>query len=624
MTKVFVFDVEANGLLDEATKIHCLSYAPVGSNEVQTLTSYQDMREFLANAKTLIGHNIYLYDIKLLEKILNIKIEAKIIDTLPLSWYLLHKRNIHGLDSFGQEYGIPKPKIDNWEDLTIEEYCHRCEEDVKINSALWKDLRRKLLDLYENKKEADRFMSYLMFKMECASLQHESRWKLDKALATESRDLLLIQEKEKIEELKLCMPKVQKYTERSKPAAPYKKDGTLSVAGAKWQMLLREKGLPEDYEGTVRVLASEEEPNPGSHAQVKDWLFSLGWEPMNFDYKKDSVTGEERAIPQVRVEGESGKELCPSVLELIEKEPSIAVLDGLTVIQHRLSTFEGFLKNEVDGFLIADIGGLTNTLRFKHRVLVNLPGVGKPWGKEIRGSLIAREGYELCGSDMVSLEDNTKRHYMWKYDPDYVTEMMKEGFDPHLDLAKFAGAVTQQEIDDYVGGKEGAKNLKPIRKNFKQANYACIYGVGAPKLARGLGVSRKEAGDLIEAYWGRNWSIRKFSEEQEIKWVGKEMWVKNPVSKFWYSLRNEKDIFSTINQSTGVFCFDMWVKKTLEKRRQLTAQFHDETVYEIKKGNRDKCTALLKGAIREVNEELKLNIDLDVDVQFGAAYSDIH
>ena len=64
-------------------------------------------------------------------------------------------------------------------------------------------------------------------------------------------------------------------------------------------------------------------------------------------------------------------------------------------------------------------------------------------GAEIRGCLIAPEGYTLCGADMTSLEDTTKRHYMKPYDPAYVEEMSKEGFDPHLDLAKHAGAVTQ-------------------------------------------------------------------------------------------------------------------------------------------------------------------------------------
>lgn len=624
MPKVYVCDIEADGLLDEATKIHCLSYTSPGSDEVQTLTSYDDMREFVANADTLIGHNFFLYDILVLEKILGIKANVKIIDTLALSWYLNHTRTLHGLESYGRDYGVPKPEVNDWKNLSLEEYCHRCEEDVKINQRVWADLKGKLLRLYDNdRKQADRFLSYLMFKMECVQLQHRSKWKLDKEKALLHRDQLLVQQEEKVNELKLHMPRVQKYAAKTRPAKPFKKDGSLSTLGARWFALLREKGLPEDYDGEVKVPAREEEPNPGSHAQVKEWLFSLGWEPANFKFERND-DGTERSIPQVRVEGEDGKELCPSVLLLADKHPEILVLEGLTVIQHRLSIFEGFLENEKDGYLVADIGGLTNTLRLKHRILVNLPGVHKPWGEEIRGCLIAPDGWEVCGADMTSLEDNTKRHYIYPYDPDYVKEMSRPGFDPHLDLALFAGAVTQEEIDAYVNKVKGGRDLSLLRKGYKVTNYSATYGVRPKKLSRTSGLPIKEAERLLDAFWKRNWAIKKFAEDATVKTCDKGTWVYNPVSKFWYSLRNEKDIFSTVNQSTGVFCFDSWIKAVLARRKQLTAQFHDEGAWVLKKGKREQMEKLLRDSIQEVNDNLKLNIQLDIDVKFGDSYAAVH
>ena len=365
-------------------------------------------------------------------------------------------------------------------------------------------------------------------------------------------------------------------------------------------------------------------PNPNSHDQVKSWLFDLGWVPANFKYNKNE-DGTERAIPQVRVDGADGKELCPSVKLLIDNNPAVGVLDGLTLLQHRISILEGFLKNANDSDeLVAAVGGLTNTLRFKHRVLVNLPGVNKPLGDKIRGSLVAREGMVLCGSDMCSLEETTKKHYMFPFDPDFVEEMSKPGFDAHLDLAKHAKAVTQQEIDEYVAEVQGAKDLKPIRKVYKAANYACVYGVGAAKLGRETGLSRLKATTLIEAYWARNWAVKAACEQIKIKHIGSEMWLQNPVSGFWYSLRNEKDVFSTLNQGTGVYCFDSWVAEIVNVRPQLTAQFHDEIVLEIKQGAEEKCRALLKECINKVNDRLQLNTKLDVDVQFGQTYADIH
>lgn len=612
--------MEADGLLDEATKIHVLAYRENG--KVKHTHNYDEMREILTSAKLLIGHNIICYDIPLLEKLLNIKIKARLIDTLPMSWYLNHQRIRHGLEVYGEEFGVPKPKIDNWDNLTPEEYAHRCREDVKINHRLWEKLKVKLLRLYSTKEEADRLINYLMFKMDCLREQERSGWKLDVGLATRSLNTLYEQKAEKVEQLKEAMPPRKVYGTKERPKKPFKKDGSYSVNGAKWFKLLRDCNKPEDYTGSIRVLVKEEEPNPGSTDQIKDWLYGLGWVPESFKYDRNKDTGEERKIPQLRVEGEDGKELCPSVLALVEDNPEVELLEGLSVINHRISIFEGFLKNHKDGWLRASAGGFTNTLRFKHRVLVNLPGVDKQWGTEIRGCLIAPEGHELCGSDMCSLESNTKRHYMFPYDPEYVNEMSKEGFDEHLDLAKLAGEVTQEDIDKYNKGV--LPELKPVRKKFKPVNYAGIYGVKEKTLSRQTGMTEKQCKELLDVYWARNWSVKKVVADVKTKTVDGEMWLYNPVSRLWYSLRYEKDIFSTLNQGTGVFCFDSWIRQVRKRRSQLTGQFHDEGVWCLKMGHREAMTKILKDSIKTVNEELKLNVELDVDIQFGDTYAQIH
>lgn len=102
------------------------------------------------------------------------------------------------------------------------------------------------------------------------------------------------------------------------------------------------------------------------------------------------------------------------------------------------------------------------------------------------------------------------------------------------------------------------------------------------------------------------------------------MWLQNPINKFWYSLRYEKDIFSTLVQGSASYVFDLWVARFRSQRPQLTGQFHDEVVLTIKKGARDKCTKLLKDAIAWVNDRLKLNRQLNIDVQYGDTYAEIH
>lgn len=186
--------------------------------------------------------------------------------------------------------------------------------------------------------------------------------------------------------------------------------------------------------------------------------------------------------------------------------------------------------------------------------------------------------------------------------------------------------------------KELFAKLKTVRGIAKNGNYACVYGAGPPKIAKTTGISAKEAKALWEAYWKRNWSVKAVANACKTKTVtvplvnGKppaycsqeSTWLFNPVSGFWYSLRNEKDKFSTLNQGTGVYCFDTWVAFVRAKRPQLTAQFHDEIVLCIKKGYREECTKLLKDAVKEANEFLQLNRELDVGVDYGQNYGEIH
>ena len=210
---------------------------------------------------------------------------------------------------------------------------------------------------------------------------------------------------------------------------------------------------------------------------------------------------------------------------------------------------------------------------------------------------------------------------MKPYDPKYVEEMSRDGFDPHLDLAKHAGKITQDDINKHNSGE---KDLKSLRKNFKVVNYSATYGVGAAKLSRETGMSVREAQELLDAYWKRNWSVKAFSESQPIRRISGEMWIQNPVSKFWHSLRYEKDAFSTINQSTGSYCFDKWVAFYRTRRPNIVGQFHDESINVVPFGEEKEHENALYWAVDKLNEQLKLNVDLGIDVQFGKNYAQIH
>ena len=624
MKRRLVFDLEADSL--EPTKLYVLSYSYTDEEEVYSTGDYEEMREVMTREDTeYIGHRIRWFDIPVLERLLPYKHSDKsnLIDTLPLSWYLYPRRIIHGLDEWGNELGVKKPHVDNWENLSYEEARHRCEEDVKINKKLWFKMQRDLNTLYDgDDKTINRIVKYLNYKVDCVVQCEQDKIKLDWDLTEQTLEKLEPLATEKRDCLSTVMPKVPIKAKRTFPANPFKKNGDRSIHGENWLKLLEERGLPADHKEPIEVITGYREPNPGSSPQVKDWLFSLGWEPEHFKHVRNKDTGDVRKIPQIKHEFEDG-ELCPSIVRLAEDIPEIEHLAGLSMIEHRMGILKAFREAvDDDGFIHMKIGGFTNTLRLRHNnPIVNLPKVGVPWGEEIRSCLVAREGYEFCGSDQSSLEDRTKLHYMYEYDPEYVKEMSVPGFDPHLDLALTAGELSEEQVQAH---KDGREDHKDVRHVYNTTNYSCTYGAGAEAIARAAKCSVAKGKKLHKVYWERNWSIKRIADDALKKPAIGLNWIYNPVSGFWYWLKTQKDAFSTLNQSTGVYCFDRWIMEVRKVRPQLSLQYHDEILIEIKLGHRKQCIELLRSAMLATNKRLNLNRELDIGIEFGANYAEVH
>ena len=647
LNKYTILDVESDGFLEEATIIHCLSYKTFLNSELieeGSFTDYNDIIDFVTQLEVIVGHNIIRYDIPLLEKLLEITITATLVDTLALSWYLVpDKKFKHGLEHWGNRLGVAKPIINDWRNLTIEEYINRCETDVVINTLLFEKQLTHLNILYEaNQSDIERLIKYLCYKLSCAREQEEVKCKTNVNLIRSSLVELRALRTEKVQALIQAMPRNIKFKQVTKPSKTIKKDGSLSAAGIKWYQLLQENNLPNNYNEAVMVQILNEEGNPGSHSQLKDWLFALGWQPRTFEYRKNSK-GDLNRVPQIY----DDDEVCQSIKDLFPIAPALENLNMLSLIKHRIIIFKAFLKEkDEDDFVQAKIAGFTNTLRFKHMLpIVNLPKDSKFYGKQIRGSIIAPSSeFKLCGSDMSSLEDSTKQHYMYFFDPEYVKQMRVPGFDPHLDIGELANMITEEESEFYkwynkkkkedrahIFTEEEEQRVQAIsekRSKSKTVNFAGIYGAGAPKIAQSTGMLLEQAQKLHTTYWERNKAVKQVSASVRIKKITVEgveqMWLFNPISKLWYSLRFKKDIFSTLNQGTGVYCFDLWIREVRRRGIKIMIQYHDEIAFYFPIGREQQVERILRESIDTVNEHLKLNVPLGISVDFGDNYAEIH
>ena len=585
--KYCVFDLEADNLLDSATIIHCFS-ATVFEDKKQlekvVLTEKEDIVDFMNKDMLYIAHNAARYDIPLLEKLYNFKFKGILIDTLPLSWYLYPKRQKHGLESWGESVGVPKPYISDWENLSLEDYVNRCNTDVEINEIIFHIFLSYLEEVYKEEFPL-KIMRYLTWKMECAAEQELNPLKIDVKLCENTLADLYMKLDQKKEVLSEAMPELIKYSEKKKPSKLYTVKGDLTKAGAAWLELLFEKDLPADYDGVIKVEKQRVPPNPLSTSQLKDWLFSLGWAPT---IHKDSIgkAGNVKAVPQLQ---NDNKKLCPNILKLAEVHSELNALKDLFMLQHRIGIFEGYLQSvDKDGYLTAKIAGLTNTLRFKHmKPLVNLPSVYKPYGEQIRGAIISNsENHILCGSDMVGIEGATQDHYMSYFDSEYVKEKRVPGFDSHLDIAVLANLLSADESQIFkeLSKKETLTEeedkkyniLKQKRTKAKLVNFSALYGASPIKISKSTGMEIKEAEILHKTFWKRNAAVKKVAAAFQVKEVRGQLWLYNPVSRLYYSLRNEKDRFSTGNQSTAVYCFDLQVKQVREAGIIINMQYHDK------------------------------------------------
>ena len=145
-----VFDIETDGLLNDATQIHCIA---IYDSETKETTSYNDecpgkgMSEpvvraiqFLEQADYIVGHNIIAYDLPVIRRLYPFfNYTGTIIDTLILS-RLYHNRIIkddmekrkdmpgrlkgrHSLEAYGYRLGEYKgefSKTTDWKEWSQE------------------------------------------------------------------------------------------------------------------------------------------------------------------------------------------------------------------------------------------------------------------------------------------------------------------------------------------------------------------------------------------------------------------------------------------------------------------------------------------------------------------------
>lgn len=665
LNRVIVADIETIGYLEEIKSfddLHVLScsYQVNGEWKIKSTKDRKDIQKLVSNPNnTIVFHNGISYDKPCLQ-IMGFDFKAEIIDTLAISYYLYSEKDKHGLEYWGEFFNVPKPKIDDWKNLSFETYRERCCEDVKINTNLWVMMLSYLRELYDGDDELIiKTIRYLNHKAEMLYVQDQNPILIDVVQCEKNITYLenIIIEKEN--QLTSIMPKIPIKIKRTKPKNLYKKDSSLSEAGIKWKRLTDGCNLPLEYEDVILEITGYEEPNCQSSAQMKKFLMEKGWIPTIY---KDGANGK---VAQLR---DDEKNLCPNIQKLAEELPELNSLLGLSRAQHRLGYLKSFMKHVNEkGFAKAWAHAYTRTLRLKHSApFVNLPKPNTEYGELVRSVMIAPKGYVCIGADLSSIEDKCKQISIFSLDREYVESMNSKGWDAHLALGLKAGMFTEDEVQFYkwYNNKDKEENLYTCpesllnlteeeqehtfhilskkRATSKTSNYGLTYGCGVAKLMEAADISRKEAEKLHKGYHDINWSVKRFAETRITKkvkgknWlrlnkkvgglteVDETTWIWNEYSNLWLFLKNDKDRFAACNSNFGVKIFDTWSYFLMQEGIKFSYQAHDEQFWYCPENEVDKHVEIIKRAIEKTNKVFNPPIPLECDYKIGDNYATVH
>lgn len=438
-----LFDLETNGLLRQTTEIHCISIK-IDDEPTVVYTSkpikgsagtIEDALDIIANADTIVGHNIIKFDIPVIKKLYWWwDYKGKALDTLLIS--KLKYPNIaltdanrktmppklkgsHSLKSWGfrlRKYkGDYGQQQDAWDKLTTDmvEYCR---QDTEVTYAIWTKLSESGLP-----PEQALWLEHEFAKIIARQEQHGVYFNIKDAQALH---IELLEESETItKEMKETFGYIVKQGEVVTP-----KNNRTEVKG---------KPCPVRYYKDAPYCRVEfEEFNPGSRDQIFKVLSDkYGWKPTEYT-EKGSVIVNEGILEGLEY---PEAKLLNRYLTLRKLLGQLAEGDNawLKCVDYNTSRIYGSVDT---------LGAVSRRCTHSRPNMAQVPSPRAFKGKECRQLFTVPKGKKIVGCDMSGLELRVFAHYLARYDK-----------------GKYAGVILNEDIHTY---NQKAAGL-PTRDNAK-------------------------------------------------------------------------------------------------------------------------------------------------------------
>jgi DNA polymerase I len=567
------FDIEANGLnevvagkkdtyLREATKIWCMSVCNIDSGEMLLFEqdNLADGIQMLRDADMIIGHNIYAFDIPLIERLYGSldKKPEQIMDTLILS-RLVYGDNppttdqSHSLMAWGEHLG--HSKIDyqgGWDNYTAEMGKY-CLQDSVVTAKIWEHFSKQ--DYMTQYSRAVR-MEHVVADMIKRQVEAGFSFDLDKAEALEME--LLIEKSQIEDEMRRIFP-----------------DKIIVRHSEKTGKRLKDK---------VEVF------NPGSRQQIAERLQEkYGWEPSTTDKGNPKVDHEVLS----NLDYPEAKTLC-KYFDLIK-------------LMSQVSDWVGRAKVSRDKRIhayINTLGAVTGRMSSKEP---NIQQVHSD--PRARALFVPKSGWVLVGSDLKGLELRMLAHYLYPFDNGaYAKEVCEGDIHTHnqkaMELESRNTAKTAIYCFLYGGGDEKfAKTINSSTYKAKQTKNKLLSNIpGLKKLIENCRFDTLDKGYVKPFNW-RPVYVRK--EHAALNTLLQSSGAH--IAKAWACVADQR-----LRMEIGQDKFN-WV-----------ASVHDELQVECHPDVANKVGKILCESATTAGELLRSNCKIEAEFKVGNNWSETH
>jgi len=253
--------------------------------------------------------------------------------------------------------------------------------------------------------------------------------------------------------------------------------------------------------------------------------------------------------------------------------------------------------------------------------LQNIP-IRSAEGRRIRQAFVAPKGYKLVAADYSQIELRIMAHLSRD-------EGLMNAFRDNLDVhTATAAEVFKVELDQVSNDQ---------RRSAKAINFGLIYGMGAQKLAKDIGVDSKTAKAYIETYFARYPGVREYMDRTR-RQAAEQGYVETLFGRRLYlpAIKSsrpqeragaERTAINAPMQGTAadiikkaMVAVDEWLSESgLDAR--VILQVHDELVLEVREDLVEQVSAQIRPLM---GETVKLDVPLLVEVGVGNNWDEAH